>query len=77
MLDLAGNVWEWVSSEYRNYPYSANDGREEQSRTGVRRVLRGGSWYNGARLVRSAFRDRNDLGTRNVIVGFRVASPGL
>jgi formylglycine-generating enzyme required for sulfatase activity len=42
--DMAGNVWEWVQSEYRAYPYQANDGRENLDRTNVRRVLRGGSW---------------------------------
>ncbi|MBI1879913.1 MAG: formylglycine-generating enzyme family protein, partial [Chloroflexi bacterium] len=50
--DMVGNVWEWVQSEYRAYPYKADDGRENLDNTNVR-VVRGGSWnYNdyGARV---------------------------
>ncbi len=44
-LDMSGNVWEWVSSIYDDYPYDAKDGRERDEKNGfVRHVLRGGSW---------------------------------
>jgi serine/threonine-protein kinase len=55
--DMAGNVWEWVSSLYQPYPYDANDGREDLSSSSSR-VLRGGSWVNVSSIVRSAFRYR-------------------
>jgi formylglycine-generating enzyme required for sulfatase activity len=42
--DMAGNVGEWVSSEYKSYPYDAGDGREGSS-PDVRRVVRGG-WFD-------------------------------
>jgi formylglycine-generating enzyme required for sulfatase activity len=27
-LDMAGNVWQWCSSQFKAYPYKADDGRE-------------------------------------------------
>ncbi len=45
--------------------------------TGDARVLRGGSWINDARNVRSAYRNRNDPSNRDIIIidntGFRLA----
>ena len=75
-LDLAGNVWEWVSSKYGTYPYRDDDGREDQSGADAR-LLRGGSWDNDAWFVRSTYRLRLDPGFRNGNVGFRLAAPGL
>ncbi|MBK8618198.1 MAG: formylglycine-generating enzyme family protein, partial [Anaerolineales bacterium] len=68
--DMAGNVWEWVSSLYQPYPYDANDGREDLSSSSSR-VLRGGSWSYGNYLVRSALRYRVDPAVTYGIVGFR------
>ena len=64
-LDMAGNVWEWTLSKFKNYPYQANDGRNETDRSDAARVVRGGSWLNGQDYARCAFRysfrsDRRD-----------------
>jgi len=55
-LDMAGNVWEWTSSAYADYPYNPKDGREDpESSKG--RVLRGGSFSGNAYSVRCAVRN--------------------
>jgi formylglycine-generating enzyme required for sulfatase activity len=72
LLDLAGNVWEWCSTAYAQYPYDAGDGREELG-GGASRVLRGGAWWNDKNRVRCASRDSNRPVTGTYVIGFRVA----
>ena len=74
--DMAGNVWEWTNSLYREYPYRSDDGREAASDRGAR-VLRGGSFDDASQLVRCAFRYRYFPENRDDHLGFRVVSPGL
>jgi formylglycine-generating enzyme required for sulfatase activity len=71
--DMAGNIWEWVNSLYRPYPYSAVDGRE-RANSDERRVLRG-SWDIHDYSVRCADRDSGDPHVSYDIVGFRCARP--
>ena len=74
LLDMAGSVWEWTSSEYAGYPYRADDGRERPD--AARRVLRGGAFYDVAVNVRCARRIPDLPGNRYKGFGFRViASP--
>ena len=73
VLDMAGNVWEWVSSAYAPYPYRADDGREDLHAR-AQRVLRGGSFASpAARFVRCAMRSLSYPTRRREHIGFRVA----
>ncbi len=71
--DMAGNVSEWTSSVYKDYPYDATDGREDPKVAGDR-VYRGGSWGQSAGKQRSSFRQSSppDRGDREI--GFRCAA---
>jgi formylglycine-generating enzyme required for sulfatase activity len=73
LLDMAGNVWEWVSTLYGCYPYDARDGREDPTAAGER-VLRGGSYQSpGLDYARCAMRSRSRPIRRVPHIGFRVA----
>jgi formylglycine-generating enzyme required for sulfatase activity len=74
-LDISGNVWEWTSSLYMNYPYDENDGREADAdnRTDVLRVLRGGSDDIAVSNVRAANRSRYYPKLEDGFLGFRCA----
>lgn len=73
LLDMAGNVWEWVSSLYTVYPYQADDGREETDSEG-KRVVRGGSYIHVAREIRCAYRHPFYPKACDPYIGFRVAA---
>jgi hypothetical protein len=56
-LDMAGQVWEWTVSLWKEYPYIPTDGRENRKAgDDVLRVLRGGSFVDGRSLARCACR---------------------
>jgi formylglycine-generating enzyme required for sulfatase activity len=71
-LDMSGNVWEWVSTIYRTYPYVAVDGREDFGDTLNARVVRGGSYASYYGYTRAASRDFDSPHLRFVVVGFRI-----
>ena len=72
VYNMAGNVWEWVQSEFRAYPYQADDGRENLTGTNSR-VLRGGSWYDNEGFVRATHRNNDTPYFQSDTVGFRCA----
>ena len=76
LSDVLGNVWEWTDDcWHENYAGEPPDDGRAWTRAGDcgRRVLRGGSWYNLPRSLRSAARPWNLAGTRDAFTGFRVA----
>jgi formylglycine-generating enzyme required for sulfatase activity len=73
VLDMAGNVWEWTSSLLADYPYCADDGREDLS-SRAHRVLRGGSFYSpSTSYIRCASRSSSYPQRQRDHIGFRVA----
>ena len=67
--DMAGNVWEWTRSGFREYPYGMSDGREESGEDAY--VMRGGSFGDSIDSIRSAFRNRFDSNYVSNFSGFR------
>jgi iron(II)-dependent oxidoreductase len=75
VLDLAGNVNEWMSSLYRPYPYNAVDGRENAN-SDAARVTRGGAADTGVESLTGTWRGRTvSRGSRagHHNIGFRCA----
>jgi len=55
VMDIAGNVWEWTSTDYKEYPYKPDDGREGNDiKSNNYKILRGAGWgsnYSNARVT--------------------------
>jgi formylglycine-generating enzyme required for sulfatase activity len=77
LYDTHGNVWEWCwdsySAAYPNQSPIEDPHGPDSSRRGLARMYRGGSWFHGPRLARSAARSRTLAGRREFFVGFRIA----
>ncbi|MCG8349570.1 MAG: SUMF1/EgtB/PvdO family nonheme iron enzyme [Chloroflexales bacterium] len=73
VYDMAGSVWEWTCSEYREYPYDPDDGREDlDDLTEKYFTVRGGSWYNHSGILRAAIRLYYPPDFRYYFIGFRL-----
>jgi formylglycine-generating enzyme required for sulfatase activity len=72
LYDMHGYVWEWTADAWHDdYKGAPADGRAWDEKGAKERVLRGGSWTDGADACRSAYRHHKEVGHRGADVGFR------
>ncbi|MDR5754019.1 MULTISPECIES: SUMF1/EgtB/PvdO family nonheme iron enzyme [unclassified Caballeronia] len=74
LFDMNGSVWEWVADCWHSsYKSAPADGRVWDDAACSVRVIRGGSWREGAAYMQSATRFKYSASVRQSQNGFRVA----
>ncbi|MCL1993325.1 MAG: formylglycine-generating enzyme family protein [Spirochaetes bacterium] len=74
LYDMHGNVSEWVWDLYDEYSSQAQTNPAGAS-SGSFRVIRGGSWFGGAKNARSANRNSDGPSFRDSLLGLRLVRP--
>src|SRR5262249_23035737 len=73
LYQVHGNVWEWTEDCWNDSNTgNLGDGRARYTGDCSKRVVRGGSWLNDPRSVRSANRNWWNVGNRNDYYAFRL-----
>jgi formylglycine-generating enzyme required for sulfatase activity len=75
LYDTTGNLWEWVQDCWTaSLQGASNRGAARTScKSRGKRVVRGGSWSNDSRIIRTASRHGYSETDRSRIIGFRLA----
>jgi formylglycine-generating enzyme required for sulfatase activity len=75
LLDTGGNVWEWCEDWHDSAYYEASPRQDPTGpRTGVARVVRGGSWDSRPTVLSASCRNWGFVGYREGDFGFRCAA---
>lgn len=73
LYDMHGNIWEYTSSHWSSSHLNANrDGSPVAGADSEWYVTKGGSWFDGAVMARSAARKKRYMDELDTNLGFRV-----